>query len=289
MVDLTVYYRRGRGPGAYLTPQIREVALPRANPEVALELLLKGPQRGDAPRLEPALPRTTEVREFAVNDGVARVILSRHAVDDAPRIGRRPEHEALALAAVANTLTEFPEVRSVRLKVQGPSGKRFWGFWGLPVALLRDTSVIDPEAHNRVVPAFDDFSRRKQRVGVIQRKRQQPAIAAVRAQSFATYTRLTVEVTSANGSDLRGPVPPSVARHLGSRRLVLQVLGRPSGAVAGSLSNKLDDPAFRAARVDVEGKPHRIVVTLRPRLRQRPEFWLHALSEPARIVLDIRR
>lgn len=288
MVDLTVYYRRGRGPGAYLTPQIREVELPRATPRVALELLLNGPQRGDAPRLEPPLPRTTQIRNFDVKDGVARVTLSRHAVDDARRVGRRPEHEALALAAIANTLTEFPDVRSVRLQVAGPSGKRFWGYWGLPVAVLRDTSVIDPEPRNRVVPAFDDFSRRQQRLGVIHRKRQ-PAIAAVRARSFATYTRLTVEVTSANGSDLRGPVPPSLARHLGKKRLVLQVLGRPSSAVAGSLRNKLDDPAFKAARVDVRGKPHRIVVTLRPRLRQRPEFWLHAMSEPARIVLDIRR
>ena len=286
-VPLTLYFRHGRGPKAYLTPKTREVKLPAAKPRKALDLLLLGPPRGDQIRVQPALPRTTQVRRFSIKEGEARVTLSHHAVTDAGSVGRRPEHEALALASVVNTLTEFPEVQRVRLRVEGNRG-RFWGFWGLPDVLVRDTSVIDAKDASRVVPPLDDFSNMAQRVGVRHRTRQ-PAIAAVRAKSLATYTRLTVEITGAEGADLRGPVPPSSARHLRRGKIQLQVLGRPSSAVAGDIRNALNDPTFANARVRVRGKPHRIVITLQARDRQRHPFNLHALSEPARVVLDLRR
>lgn len=288
-VELTLYFRHGRGPDAYLTPMTRQVKLPAAKPRKALELLLRGPQRGDEAPVQPALPRTTKVRRFSINrSGVAKVLLSHHAVTDARDVGRRPEHEALALAAIANTLTEFPEVQRVRLEVAGRSGQRFWGFWGLPETLVRDTSVIDAKDVARVVPPVEEFSNSPQDVGVRHRKRQ-PAIAAVRANSFATYTRLTVEVTAPRGSDLRGPVPPSRARHLRRGRVQLSVQGRPSSAVVGNIMKAKDDPTFAGAQVRVRGKPHRVVITLQARDRQRHPFKLHALSEPARVVLDIRR
>ena len=287
-VELTLYFRHGRGPDAYLTPKTRRVKLAAAKPRKALELLLRGPRRGDQD-VQPALPRTAKVRRFSINsNGVAKVMLSHHAVTDARDVGRRPEHEALALAAIANTLTEFPEVDRVRLAVAGRSGRRFWGFWGLPASLVRDTSVIDAKDVARVVPPVDEFSNTPQDVGVRHRKRQ-PAIAAVRVNSFATYTRLTVEVTAPRGSDLRGPVPPSRARHLRRGRVQLQVLGRPSSAVAGNIRNAFGDPTYAGAQVRVRGKPHRVVITLQARDRKRHPFMLHALSEPARVVLDIRR
>jgi ribosomal protein S7 len=55
----------------------------------------------------------------------------------------------------------------------------------------------------------------------------------------------------------------------------------------GNISKQLKDPALKTARVHVGRKPHRVVVTVRP--RRRTAFWLHTLSEPARVVLDIRR
>lgn len=288
MVELTLFFRHGRGPGAYLTPKTHPVKLQAAKPRKALALLLRGPRRGDQARVQPALPRTTKIRKFSVEGGVANVTLSHHAVTDAGSVGRRAEHEALALAAIANTLTEFPEVQRVRLRVAGGSQRRFWGFWGLPASLVRDSSVIDAKDVARVVPPVDEFSHSPQQVGVRHRHRQ-PAIAAVRAKSFATYTRLTVEVTAPRGTDLRGPVPPSNARHLGRGRVRLQVQGRPSSAVAGNIMNALGDPTFTGAQVRVRGKPHRIVITLQARDRKRHPFNLHALSEPARVVLDIRR
>lgn len=285
MVDLTVYYRHGRGEDAYLTPVTREVPVADAQPRRVMELLLKGPNRRDPERLHPPLPTTTRLLGFAVEHGTASVTLSHHAVTDAKTLGRRPEHEALALAAVANTLTEFPAVRRVRLHVEGNSRNRFWGFWGMPAVLVRDESVVDAQ-EGVSWPRVDGFSRRPQKVGVKHRGGQ-PAIAAVRVQARATYTRLSVEVTSADGSDLTGPVPPSQARPDRRGRLRLRILGHPARTVAGSIRKQLNDPALKSARVNVRAKPDRVVVTVRPR---RPsEFWLHTLSEPARVVLDIRR
>ena len=286
LVDLTVYYRHGRGQNAFLTPVVRDVPVADAQPRRVMELLLKGPNRRDPRRLQPALPTTTRLRGFSVHRGTATVTLSHHAVSDAKTLGKRPVHEALALAAVANTLTEFPVVRRVRLFVEGPSKRRFWGYWGLPQVLVRDESVVEPQ-NDIEWPRVAWFSGRRQRVGVVRERRPAPAIQAVRLQALATFTRLTVEITAPNGSDLTGPVPTTEAVRDRRGRLRLRVRGQPGEGVIGNIMKQFHDPALKGARVDVLRRPRRVVVTLRP--RRRTGFWLHTLPEPARVVLDIRR
>ena len=285
MVDLTVYYRNGSGPGVYLSPVKREVRVSDELPRTALALLLRGPGREDPRGLRPAVPRTTRLLHFSVRKGTADVRLSRELVADAKRIGRRPEHEVMALASIVNTMTEFPDIQKVRLSVQGQSDRRFWGGWGLPRLLVRDESVIDPPKRGPHVPPLDSFSQHRQRVGVAGR-RKPPKVGAVRVQSLTTYVRVTVEVTAAGGGALKGPVPLTKAGRKG-KRLLLTVRGRPGKNLAGDLDNKLHDPAVKSARVDVRAKPYEVVVALRPTRRR--AFWLHALPEPARLVLDIRR
>lgn len=285
LVDLTIYYRRGRGRLASLARVIREVPVDADLPRTALTLLLEGPAENDPPALQAPLPTTSRIHRFAVSNGTANVVLSRHAVTDAHRVGKQPEHEIMALAAVANTLTEFPDIQRVKLRIDGQSGRRFWGTWGLPHTLIRDESVIEPQRRAEI-PSLDEFSQRPQRIGVAQRRRRAPAISAVRVQSQSAYLRVTVEVTSATGGPLTGPVPPSSARRSG-KAIVLRVRGVPSKRLAGSLEKQLRDPAFKSGRIDVTGRPMNVVVRLRPR---RPsQYWLHTLSEPARVVLDVRR
>ena len=285
LVDLTIYYRHGNGEDAHLEPVKREVEVAGDLPRTAMSLLLKGPAKGDPRHLRAPLPTTTRLLAMKVRKGTARVRLSREAVADARRVGRKPAHEAMALAAVANTLTEFPDIRRVRLQVAGTGGRKFWGGWGLPKYLVRDERIIEPAMRGGHVPSLDGFGHRKQRVGVAHRRRP-PKVGAVRVASHATFVRVTVEVTSASGGPLKGPVPPTHVRHRG-KRVVLKVHGRPRVKVAGNIRNELHDPAIAAARVDVRRKPHQVVINVRP--RRRAQFWLHTLSEPARVVLDIRR
>lgn len=285
MVDLTVYYRHGRGGDVFLTPVKREVPVSDDLPRTALTMLLGGPERSDPGPLRAALPTTTRLLNLSVHDGTADVRLSREAVTDAKQVGDRPEHEAMALASIANTMTEFPDIQRVRLRVEGDPNRRFWGGWGLPRILVRDESVIDPAHRGPHVPPLDSFSARPQRVGVADRHTP-PKVAAVRVQSQATYVRVTVEVTAAHGGPLSGPVPPTrVARR--GQQLLLRVRGKPGKALGGDILKTLHDPAVKAARVDVRGRPDEVVVALRP--TKRSAFWLHTLPEPARVVLDVRR
>src|SRR5688572_2268690 len=79
MVDLTVYYRQGRGEDAFLTPVKREVPVTDAQPRRAVELLLAGPTQRDPRRLFPPLPRSTDLRGIGVRNGTATITLSHHA------------------------------------------------------------------------------------------------------------------------------------------------------------------------------------------------------------------
>ena len=284
-VSLTIYYRHGSGRDVYLDGVKREVTVNDELPQTAMKLLLAGPGKDDARALRAPLPPGTRLLHFSTREGTADVRLSREAITRRKRVGDRPEHESMALAAVANTMTEFPDIQRVRLSVQGAKRRQFWGSWGLPDLLVRDDTVVKPPLREPHVPPLAGFSTRGQRVGVSDRRRP-PKVAAVRVQSQTTHVRLTAEVTSAGGGELSGPVPPTHVRRNGNR-LVLKVRGRPGKSLAGDIRDQLADPAVRAARVDVRSKPDRVVVTLRP--HRRTKFWLHTLSKPARVVLDIRR
>jgi hypothetical protein len=283
-VDLTVYFRSGRGEEAHLAPVTREVAVSDDLPRTAIELLIEGPDPDGAEALHPVLPPTTRIHSLTLDGDTAALDLSREVVDDAATVGNRPEHEALALAAIADTLTEFPDISRVHLTVDGEGGGPFWGAWGLPDVLVRDERAIDPQSPGHLSSGPEGFSRRKQSLGMDQNRRQ--TISAVRARPSATFLRVTVEVVGHNGRPLVGPVPRSTVRRAGDD-IVLTVRGNPRGVDTGNLGAKFSDPAFDSARVRVTHDPAAVVITVTPK-RSRP-FKLHTLADPARVVLDIRR
>lgn len=282
MVDLTLYFRHGRGADAYLVPVVREVPVGTDLPRTALDLILRGPAPQDPPALHPAVPPATEVRSFDVDGTTASVDLSADVVSRAAEVGDRPEHELLALAAITNTLTEFPEITRVALTVDGAAGGAFWGGWGLPGVLFRDESVVGSEAMPGDIPALDTFSRRTQVTGGA--RRSGAVVSSVRIRPRSTYLRVTVELTDAKGAGLIGSAPPARAsRHGDDIRMSVD-----AEAVAGVAGDQLiDDPAFRSARVDVRKGPPSVSVTVSP--QRRTDFALRTLTDPTRIVLDIRR
>ena len=111
-VDLTVYLRHGNGVDAYLMPLTRQVAISEDLARTALQLLIDGPSPEETVR--PVLPATTRIQRFDVEGGTAHVDLSREVVTDAKSLGRRAEHEALALsAAVSYTHLTLPTTERV--------------------------------------------------------------------------------------------------------------------------------------------------------------------------------
>jgi hypothetical protein len=282
MVDVTVYFRQGRGPSAHLVPVVREIPVAGELARTALELTLKGPGPQDPKTLRPAVPSTTTVRSFSVDGGTATVDLSGAVIRDADAVGPRPEHELLALAAVANTLTEFPEITRVAMTVDGRPGGPFWGGWGLPEVLFRDESVVGGATPAAVVPRLGTFSRRPQQAGTP--GRPEAVVSGVRIRPRVTYVRVTLELEEADGTDLVGPLPPSVARRRGDN-IRISVAARAAAGIAGD--HAIDDPALRGARVDVRADAPSVSVTVSP---NRPvPFALRTLTDPTRVVLDIRR
>lgn len=293
-VDLTLYFRSGTGAQAHLVPVQRAVAVSDDLPRRALELLLGGPVPGDGQGLSAPLPPTTSVLGFTVADQIATVDLSAEVLADAGTVGRTPEHEVLALAAIADTLTEFPTIERVRLRVAGRAhgtvaGQEvgaFWGTWGLPAELVRDDSVIGPPAEGDGVPDATRFSAEVQRVG--DASVGPVAISNVRTRSRTTYLRLVVEVTAAATTAAAAEVPPVRATASGDRITleISDVVGAEPGAIPeGPIT--MTDAAFKGVVVDTSKVPGTATVTLTtsgPR-----EFRLHRLPNPTRIVLDVRK
>ena len=282
LVNLTVYLRHGSGSDAYLVPVIREVPVTDSLPRAAMQLLIDGRREGDPPGLVGPLPSDTIVRHFAQRQATAVVDFSS-SLRHAKSLRRRPEHAFLALTAVANTLTEFPDIDYVRPTVHRRTGSKLFGAWGLPSVLVRDESVVEPDASVRIA-APDMVRRGAQRVGV--RRTRSTKINALRVRPTAMYLRLSAEITGLDGGDLLGPVPVSTARRE-KHAIVLKIHTRGRRGLSGDLGRSFDDPAFRKARVTVNRKERVTEVRIVPR---RPNaFWLHTVSQPARVVLDIRR
>lgn len=292
VVDLTVYYRSGEGEGSYLVPVTKETSVDDDLPRTALELLLAGPEEDDGRDLAAPLPTSTEIRSLEVEEGTAHVDLSREVVTDAE--SANPEHEALALAALVGTLAELPAITQVRLTVEGESTGvqdgvdvgAFWGGWGLPEVLVPDDSVMSQPVEGEGVPDLTLFSGDPQEVGG---DTDDPvAVPSVRIRDRTTYLRVVVELEHAEDTDTSPAVPPARARLEGDR-LVLEVddIAHYDADFAPGQRLELDDPPFEGVSVEETERDGLVRIVVLP--AEDREFWLHTLSSPTRIVLDVRK
>lgn len=146
--DLVLYFRYGGDTQEWLAPEERTVSGVEDPYLAAMEELIRGP--GPDSQLEPVLPHTVKVLGVEVADGVAVVDVSKEILTDANEVGVSAVGESLALAAIADTLTEFDGVSRVKLLIEGmQSGmvegrfvEDFWGHMGLPEYLERNEDVI---------------------------------------------------------------------------------------------------------------------------------------------------
>lgn len=293
MVDLTVYFRSGEGSAAYLQPVTRAAPITDDLPLTAVTMLIAGPDSDDPRGLSPCLPPQARVLGLSVDDGTAHLDLSHEVISQADGVNPSEAHEALALAAIAGTLTEFPTIDRVRLTVEGAAtGRhdgvevgRFWGGWGLPEVLVRDESVMSEPTDSDRLPDLSRFSKTSQHLGAS--VGDDVAVTRVRVRDRTTYLRVVVELATVDDPDASAAVPPARARQVDDR-IVLEVEGIAAydTDVESGERLELDDPSFGSVVVeDAGGERLRIVV--RPTTRQ--DFWLHDQSTPTRIILDVRK
>lgn len=294
VVDLTVYFRSGEGSKAFLVPVTKEAAIDHDLPRRALELLIAGPTDEDGRGLRAPLPDSTAVRDLRVEDDVAYVDVSHHIISQGADANPSPQHEALALAAIVGTLTEFPAVEQVRLSVEGHqrgwrSGVdvgRFWGWWGLPEVLVPDDSVMSEPAEGEGIPDLERFTAEPQTVGS---DSDVPlAVTSVRTRDRTTYMRIMVQLDNLDDPDSSATVPPARVRRVGER-IVLEIddVTVYDADFAPGQRLRLDDPVFDEVAVEETDRDDRVRIVLTP--VEPRVFWLHTLSSPTRIVLDVKK
>jgi spore germination protein GerM len=146
-VTLTLYFKMNTETEEYLAPEERTVTTSDIA-RSAMEELIKGP--GPDSGLSPVLPNTVKVLDVSVVDGLCTVDVSKEIITDSSQLGYGARSEILALAAIANTLTDIEGIDRVKLLVEGAqsgmAGDRyiedFWGHVGLSEFLERNEDVI---------------------------------------------------------------------------------------------------------------------------------------------------
>ncbi|MGB9791055.1 MAG: GerMN domain-containing protein [Thermacetogeniaceae bacterium] len=135
MTKVVLYFEDAGG--RWLVPESQEIPKVTGIARAALEALCRGPVSKD---LRSSLPAGTQVRGVNVKpDGTCVVDLSREVT----RIpDQEPKAEALAVAAIVNTLTEFPTVKRVQILVEGQTRETLAGHIPIDVPLLRNMTYV---------------------------------------------------------------------------------------------------------------------------------------------------
>lgn len=291
-VVLTVYLATGTTEESMLQPVGREVPVEGNLARRAVELMLAGPVGGE--ELHAPWPPGTELRDVVVDGGVATVDLSPEALDGGAESEHTGHLEALALAALANTMTEFPTIDEVQVTVDGESPgsseavTAFWGGWGMPEVIARDDSLVGDEGGGRF-PELADFSTEAQSTG--SGDAEPVHVRSVRLMDRLTYLRVVVEVADAGDHDAPPPEVPRAYARGGAKEVVLEVAGVDSVDDQG-IRSELDarlEKFLDALAVGPGQRTDSVRVTLTPSAEGVRDFHLHTRESPSRIILDIKK
>lgn len=129
----TVVLYFGAPGGMYLVPEVRRVPPERANPEGALQELLRGPAPGSG--LEPVVSPGTRLLSFRQEGTVAVANFSREIRGP---VSQGSAGEIMTVYAIVNTLTRWPGIRAVRFLVEGERVTSLTGHLDLTEPVARD-------------------------------------------------------------------------------------------------------------------------------------------------------
>ncbi|MHB8842154.1 MAG: GerMN domain-containing protein [Candidatus Aquicultor sp.] len=127
-IAVTLYFIKDFQETSFLVPERRSIPETESVARATLEELIKGPQQ---PGLARVIPAKTKVRSIKIANNLATVDLSRDVLE--ANVGS--EGEALGIAQIVNTLTEFPTIKRVMFLVEGRDrgtidGREIQDWWG---------------------------------------------------------------------------------------------------------------------------------------------------------------
>lgn len=138
--NVVVYYPKMTDTEDYLVREVHQLKQTTDMPKTAVEELIKGKIVTDG--AYKVIPAATKVLGVKVDkQGVATVNFSTEVLD--ANVGS--SGEAMGIASIVNTLTEFPNIKKVSFTVDGQVNKAidWWGHVGLSEQpFSRDLSVV---------------------------------------------------------------------------------------------------------------------------------------------------
>lgn len=146
-IEVTLYFSSSTETEFYLEPEIRKITEDEELYKKVIDELLKGPQ---SEHLYPTLPSTASVISVEVEGGLATVNFSKEIITDTMTIPHSSTTEILAIYSIVNTLTEFEEIDTVRIIVEGKDSgevngmyiEDFWGHVGIYDDFKRNEEII---------------------------------------------------------------------------------------------------------------------------------------------------
>lgn len=127
-IAVTLYFIKGFEQTMFLVPERRSIPETDSVARATLEELIKGSKQ---PGLISVIPPKTRVRSVKIANNLATVDFSRDVLQ--ANVGS--EGEALGIAQIVNTLTQFPTIKKVRFLVEGRDrgaidGRQIQDWWG---------------------------------------------------------------------------------------------------------------------------------------------------------------
>lgn len=134
LMTVTLYF--STKDASALVAEKREVVKNDHPARTAIEELIAGPKN---PELVKVVPATAKLRDIKVKDHVAYVDFSESFVKDH---WGGSTGEILTVSAVVNTLTEYPEIKSVQFMVEGKKLETLKGHLDLEDPMLRNEAIV---------------------------------------------------------------------------------------------------------------------------------------------------
>jgi len=132
---------------AYLVKETRVISVSKDLYKSVLEELIKGPESSE---LYPTIPSNVKVNSVKISDGTAIVDFSKEIITNFQEIPHSSTTEVLAIFSIVNTLTEFEEIKKVKITIEGKNSgeidglyiEDFWGHVGIYEEFSRNEEII---------------------------------------------------------------------------------------------------------------------------------------------------
>jgi len=135
-ISVALYFMTQTPAEMFLQPVVVTLPAGQKQPDAALRALIAGPPAGSP--LKPVLPKTTKVLGVTTQSGVARANFSSEI--KTLNVGSRGE--ALAVAAIANTLIKFPDIERVQILIDGSRTETLAGHVDISQPVARNDTVV---------------------------------------------------------------------------------------------------------------------------------------------------